>query len=207
MDGPPATATFSNPVNMAVDASGNVCVADYDSSRIRRIDPAGNVTTLTAQANFADPFGMAISKSGQLLVGTDADATGSKYATSGTIWSINLLTGVPTVVISNLGRPRGLCTLSDGRIGVSDLTKNTISVLNLNSKQMTLIAGSVGNAGFKNGTGTAALFSRPYGLCQQKDGSLLVADQNNNCIRRVTLSGDVTTYAGTEERRAAQTAR
>lgn len=196
-DGNASTARFSNPVNVTVDPSGNVYVADYDSGRIRRIDTAGNVSTLTNQANFADPFGLTISQGGQLIVGTDADDTGNKSDTSGTIWSVDVQTGVPTVLVSNLGRPRGLCTLADGRIAVSDLKMNTVSILDLTNNQLTSLAGNPLQSGFVNGTGTGALFARPYGLSQQSDGSLLVIDQTNNCIRRVTLSGVVTTFAGT----------
>lgn len=51
-------------------------------------------------------------------------------------------------------------------------------------------------SGAVDGTGTAALFSNPYGIAAGADGTLFVADQVNGKIRRVSSSGVVTTLAG-----------
>jgi DNA-binding beta-propeller fold protein YncE len=80
---------------------------------------------------------------------------------------------------------------------MSDLVHNVITILNPATGDIQPVAGMVDEAGFVNDTGTAARFSRPYGLALASDGALLVADQNNHVIRRVTLSGEVTTFAGT----------
>lgn len=197
VDGTPTTARFSNPANVAVGADGAVYVADFDNGAVRKISTGGKVTTLTHQSNFNTPFGMAVAPDGTLYVQTDGNDTGTRDDTTGTIWRIDLKTGIPTVVVRNIGRPRGLVVRPDGQIVMSDLVANTISVLNPVTGAITPIAGQSGTAGFTNGQGTAALFSRPYGMALMADGSVLVADQSNNCIRRVTMSGAVTTYAGT----------
>ncbi len=196
-DGFRTAAQFSNPVNVVVANDGTAYVADFDFGLIRKITPAGQVSTLTNQSNFQRPFGIALSSTGALYVSTDADDAGNRSSTTGTVWSINLSTGVATVIQRDLGRPRGLAVLPNGQIILSDLVQNTISLLNPTNGTVTPIAGLAGTAGFQNGNGTGATFSRPYGVTVQSDGSLLVADQNNNCIRRVTLAGAVTTYAGT----------
>jgi len=195
-NGPIETASFNNPVNVAVAADGTVYVCDFDNSRIRRIRN-GVVDTVVNQANFQRPFGIAIATDGTLYVQTDANDLGERNGTTGTVWRVDTVGGTATVVARNLGRPRGLAPLSDGRIAMANLTRNVISILNPSGGTETVIAGEDGVAGFTNGTGTAAHFSRPYGLTQISGGDLLVADQTNNCIRRVTLAGVVTTYAGT----------
>lgn len=195
-DGPIFSATFNNPVNVAVATDGTVYVCDYDNDRIRQIN-GGNVSTLVNQSGFSRPFGITLSATGTLYVETDANDLGARDGTTGTIWTINRTSGVATVVARNLGRPRGLCALPDGRIAFSNLTRNTVQILDPSTAAVTTLAGEDGVSGSSNGTGTAAHFDRPYGLTRLTDGSLLVADQNNNQIRRVTATGDVTTYAGT----------
>ncbi|MDB5100745.1 MAG: Serine/threonine-protein kinase PknD [Cyanobacteria bacterium RYN_339] len=60
---------------------------------------------------------------------------------------------------------------------------------------ITTLAGS-GAAGFADGAGVAAMFARPTSLAVMADGSLVVADHDNNRIRRVAADGTVTTLAG-----------
>jgi len=54
-----------------------------------------------------------------------------------------------------------------------------------------------GNAGFTNGNVSSATFSSPFGICMDKSGNLFIADGGNNCIRKITSVGVVSTYAGT----------
>ncbi len=196
VDGPIATATFNNPVNVAVDSDGSVYVCDYDNDRVRKIRN-GQVTTLVSAANFSRPFGITIAPDGTLYVQTDANDAGDRNANTGTIWRVNKATGASTVVVRNIGRPRGVTALTDGRLALANLTIQTVAVLDPATGVVTQIAGLPGTSGFSDGNGTGALFNRPYGLTQMSNGDLLLADQGNNRIRRVTLSGVVTTFAGT----------
>ncbi len=197
INGKATVARFNNPVNVEVAPDGTVYVADFDNSAIRVIAKTGIVSTLVKQANFVRPFAMTLAKDGNLYVQTDGNDTGQRNGTTGTVWRINTTTGLAEVVVRNVGRPRGLQALPDGRIAMSDLVHNVISVLNPATGDIQPVAGMADQAGFVNDNGTAARFSRPYGLALASDGALLVADQNNNCIRRVTLTGEVTTFAGT----------
>lgn len=194
-DGPIATATFRNPVNVAVDSNGTIYVCDFDNNLVRKITN-GVVSTLVDQENFSRPFGITIANDGTLYVQTDANDEGARDGTTGTVWEVDKATGVATVVARNLGRPRGLLALPDGRIAMAQLIRNTIEILNPDTDAVVSIAGQPDVAGFANGTGTEAMFSRPYGMTMDGNNALLVADQNNNRIRRVTLAGVVTTFAG-----------
>ena len=199
INGDATQARFSNPVNVEVASDGTVYVADYDNDVVRQINPNGQVTTIIQQNSFQRPFGLTLSNDGkQLYVETDGNDLGQRNASTGTIWRLNLATvgAVPEVLARNIGRPRGMLSLSDGRIALSDLAHHVVSVFNPSTKTVTLLAGQVDQAGFVNGTGTVARFNRPYGLALAEDGALLVADQNNNSIRKVTLEGVVTTFAG-----------
>jgi len=197
IDGVGGAARFQNPANCAVAADGNIFVCDFDNGAIRKVSPQGAVTTVTFGGNFRTPFGIAIAPDGSLYVSTDDDDSGSHSSTTGTVWKINQTTGVPTALASDIGRPRGIVALRDGRLVLSDHTNDTISLMDAGTGAITPLAGTSGSAGFNNATGTAALFDIPYGVAQLPNGDIIVADQNNNRIREVTLAGVVTTFAGT----------
>jgi hypothetical protein len=197
VDGTPAQAKFSNPAKVEVGPNGAVYVADYDNSAVRMIGTDGKVSTLAKQANFSQPFGLTYSPDGFLYVSTDANDLGVKNSTSGTVWRIDVKKKLITVVAANLGRPRGLCAISKTEIALGDIIHHTVSILNTATKTVTPLAGMTDQTGHVNANGTSARFNRPYGLCRLPDGSLLVADANNNCLRQVTIAGDVTDYAGT----------
>ena len=195
-DGPAATATFNNPVNVVHDTDGSLYVCDFDNNRVRKIK-GGTVTTLVNTAGFQRPFGIAIAPNGNLYVSTDDDDTGAHSGTTGTIWRVDKTTGVPTVVARNIGRPRGLAVLSDNVIVASDVNRHIVSLVDPNTGVVTPIAGQDGVAGLNDGSGATARFSRPYGCCVLPGDEILVADQTNNMIRKVTRAGVVTTYVGT----------
>ncbi len=197
-DGAGDVARFNNPVNVATDTLGNVYVCDFDGNRIRRINSAGVVSTLTNQANFERPFGITIAPDGRLYVSTDSNDTGGRDATTGTLWQINTSTGAATVVARNLGRPRGLAALSSTQIVLVDLTQNDVRLINPDTKIITPLAGPTvrGTAGFVNGNGSEVRFNRPYGPAITPSGNILLADQGNNALRLITPGGEVITYAG-----------
>ncbi len=195
-DGDLASARFNNPVNVVNDRQGNTYVADFDNGRVRKIDRSGLVSTVINQANFRKPFGLAFTSAGDLYVQTDDDDALNHSGTSGTIWKVALSTSQATVVVRGVGRPRGLLALSDGRLVLADLTHHTISILDPATGVITLLAGKADTTGFVNAKGVNARFNRPYGLSLANNGDIIVADANNHCIRRVTMTGDVTTVAG-----------
>lgn len=197
-------ARFANPVNVEVASDGRVYVADFDNDAIRVISTEGVVSTLlsdsTVTGTFSRPFGLTIAPDSFLYVQTDANDSGLRDNTTGTIWRVDRGTGAATVIARNLGRPRGLQALPDGRIALSDFVNHVITIINPvtpTTPVETVLAGANGTSGFMDATGAAARFNAPYGLALMSDGSLLVADQNNHRLRQITVPGGVvTTFAG-----------
>lgn len=195
-DGDGAIARFRNPANVSVDNANNIYVADYDNNLVRKITPGGVVSTVFSSPNFVNPFGIAAANGGIVFVETDQNDTGTRNATSGTIWRIDSNAKTGSVIARNLGRPRGIALLSGGRLVLSDLNRHTISLLNTTTGAVSPLAGVADTPGFANGTGTAAQFRRPYGVKVDNNGDIIVADSANNAIRKVTLAGVVTTISG-----------
>ena len=194
-DGARGTALFNNPVNVIVAPSGNVIVADFDNSLVRQITPTGDTTTISLppdQGMFIRPFGLAI-VGDSLYIQTDSNSLGQR---GGALWRMRLEGGTPALVRDNLGRARGLTAMPDGRLAMADYQAEVVRVFNPSTGQLSLLAGQVDQAGMQNGQGANARFDEPYDIIVMPDGSLLVSDFGNHCLRKVTTTGDVTTFAG-----------
>jgi sugar lactone lactonase YvrE len=196
-DGDRDTARFSNPTVVELGPNGSVFVADFDNSRVRRIETDGTTTTLVARKDFVRPFGLHFDGATTLYVETDGNDQGGLDVTTGTIWKVDITTGAATVVTRNIGRPRGLALLADGRIAMADHIHHTIAILDPVTGFITPLAGLLDTPGLVNATGFDARFAQPYDLVVNPDGDLLVTELDNHKIRKVTLAGVVTDYAGT----------
>lgn len=197
-DGPRGVALFSNPVNVALGDGGDAYVADFDSSRIRKVQIDGTVTTIIEQAGFTHPFGMAFTPEGVLYVETDDDDMGHHDITTGTVWKIDPANATATVVARDIGRPRGLAVLPNGTIAMADYMHHVVEILDPATGNVTVLAGMMDMAGYADGIGTAAQFAQPWDVAVLNNGDLAVSDFDNQVIRRVTPGGVVSLYAGTK---------
>ncbi len=198
VDGDREHARFYNPVNVVRGPDERLYVADFDNSRIRVIDDDGRTSTLVALDGFVRPFGLAFAADGTLYVSTDANPDGERSPTTGTIWAVDTHTAAASVVVRDVGRPRGLVVLDDGRIVMSDYQHHTLRVLDPETHAITALAGAQDQRGSVDGVGAAARFSTPVGLALLDDGRIAVADMENHAIRAVALDGTVTTWAGAD---------
>jgi sugar lactone lactonase YvrE len=196
-DGVRGVATFSNPVNVVLGRTGIAYIADFDSSRLRKVELDGSVTTIVHQATFSRPFGLALSTEGYLFVETDDDDMGHHDMTTGTVWRVDPSNGNTVVIARDIGRPRGLAILPNGQIAAADYMHHIVSIIDPNTGVVTLLAGQMDNPGHTNATGVAAQFAQPWDVAVLANGDLAVSDFDNQVIRRVTLGGVVTDLAGT----------
>ncbi|MGE3545248.1 MAG: hypothetical protein AB7L28_15025, partial [Kofleriaceae bacterium] len=198
VDGARAVVRFSNPVNVAVAPSTVTYVADFDNNRLRAVESNGATRTIVQAMGFARPFGLAFAANGTTLyVETDDNPDAQHTDETGTVWSVDVNTGAATVIARDLGRPRGLAVLSDGKIAMADYVHHVVSILDPGTGAVTLLAGTRNTAGHANGTGAAAKFAQPYDVVEVAGGDLVVSDMDNHRLRRVTRAGVVTDYAGT----------
>ena len=193
---------------IAVDANGTVYMAS--GTTVSMTDTTGNYQVLTpmpwggsvdgpvAQAQFNRVTALAISPTGTLYV-ADAGNYSLRTLSNGTV---STLAGEPLHnaaadgqgAQAGFGFPVGIAIGGDGALYVADSDANAIRRVGLDG-QVTTIAGALWSAatGTADGTGAAASFAWPQALTSAPDGGLYVIDSLDDSIRKVSLSGSVTT--------------
>jgi DNA-binding beta-propeller fold protein YncE len=200
VDGDRDVARFNNPVTLDVGADGRLYVADFDNDRLRAVTATGDVTTVVAQQTFERPFAVAVASPSLVYVQTDDNDVNEHSLETGTIWRVDpTKTGEAVVVARNLGRPRGMDILPDGRLILSDNEHHVLKVLEPGTGVATIIAGGLDIPGHNDAAGTGARFRQPYGVAVRADGKIIVADYGNNVIRMAEVNGALHTITGTLE--------
>jgi hypothetical protein len=207
-------ASFSFPRAVAVDASGNVYVADGDNHLIRKITAAGIVTTLAgtagtpgsadgtgAAAQFHFPHGVAVDSASNVYVADRDNHTIRKVTATGIVTTHAGAAGISgsadgTGTAARFRGPSGVAIDSVGNLYIAEAFNHTIRKLTT-ARVVTTLAGAAAVSGSADGTGAAARFFAPFGVAADSTGNVYVADSANHTVRKVTAAAVVTTLAGT----------
>ena len=215
-DGTGSAALFNYPNGVAVDATGNVYIADESNHTIRKITSGGVVTTLAgtagssgstdgtgSAARFASPAGVAADVEGNVYVADRANHSIRKITSGGVVTTLAGSSAGDTGSSDGTGSdarfwsPRSVAVdVEQGTVYVADTANHTIRKITPGGV-VTTLAGSAGSLGSTDGTGSAARFYQPRGVAVDVAGNVYVADWLNHTIRKITFDGVVTTLAGT----------
>lgn len=212
-DGAGASARFSYPWGLTVDGAGNLFVCDSGNHTIRKITPAGQVTTFAgspgesgsvdgtgATARFSHPSSIAIDSSGNLYVTDYSNSTIRRITPTAVVTTLAGVAGQfgfadGQGASARFNYPDGVAVDSSDNIWVSDSNNHVIRRISPTGTVVT-IAGTPQTAGAQDGTGASARFSTPIGISVGSDNALYVVDSDNYAIRRILANGLVRTIAG-----------
>ncbi len=219
--GPATTAQLHGPMGLKVDGNGNLYVVDGFNSRIRKVAVGSGIITTVAggglsrssssdggpatAAALVDPWGLAIDPSGHLYIADAGDHRIRKVAPeSGVIstvagnGSVEVFGDGGPATAAGLFGPRAVASDASGNLVIADSSANRIRRVAAGTGIISTIVGT-GSPGFSGdgGPATAAQLYSPEGVVFDRSGDLLIADNNNHRVRKVSAAtGTISTVAG-----------
>lgn len=219
-NGTGSAAQFTFPSDVATDSSGNVYVADTGNNVIRKITPAGVVTTLAGRAgqsgsgdgtginaNFNRPSGVATDSSGNVYVADSGNYTIRQITSAGVVTTLAGSAGLSgstdgTGTAARFSSASKVATDSSGNVYVGD--SFTVRKI-MSGGVVTTLAGMAAAIGSDDGMAAAAKFSSPSGVATDSNGNIYIGDHQismsmgspvyTQYLRKISPSGVVMTLA------------
>ena len=220
-DGSPAVAArLASPFGVAVDGSGNIYISDTSNQRVRRVNKLGTITTIAGtggrgyggsdgepavRASVSWPRGLAVDGAGNVYIAASGDSRILRVDPSGIITTVAGTgeeaysgDGGPAVEAA-LYNPKDVAVDGAGNLYIPDGSNHRVRRVDT-SGTITTIAGD-GEGGYSGDGGPAvrARLDLPTDLTVDGSGNLFIVDARNHRIRRVDISGTITTVAGIGE--------
>jgi sugar lactone lactonase YvrE len=200
--GPATAASFYLPLGLATDANNNLFVADCGNSRVRKIDPAGTITTVAGDGNpnvfendvpaistgIADVTGVTVDLAGNLLIASPGsglvrrvDSNGRISNVAGSFAGTGFSGDGGPATTARLSGPIGVAVDATGNILFTDSYNNRVRKVTSLSGIISTVAGTgiVGSSG-DGGSATAARLASPFGVAVDTAGNLYIADNAGN---------------------------
>jgi sugar lactone lactonase YvrE len=221
-DGGPATsAGLNSPGGVAVDANGDLYIADADDCRVLKVSAGGIITTVAgsgwcgysgdggpaASAMLWQPLGVAVDATGSLYIADAYNSRVRKVSPAGIITTVAGTGGCwisPIYCYSGDGGPATSAELSYP-LGVAvDVTGNLYIADAMNGRVrkvsaggiITTVAGGCSCSSPGDGGPATSAFVSPWGVAVDASGNLYIADAGNGRVRKVSPAGIITTVAG-----------
>ncbi len=223
--GPAAMAQITRAIRLDIDGAGNVYFTDSDSHTVRKITPAGVISTIAGRAGTLGSSGDGSPAPAALLnfpIGVAVDGSGNVYicdSSNHKIRKITAATGVISTIAGNgtagfsgdggpataaqINTAQNVAVDKDGNVYLSDFNNNRIRKVNAADGIISTVAGTgqacapAGGACGDGGAATAAQLNGPNNVSTDKEGNLIICDAGNFRIRKVTIAdGKIATIVG-----------
>jgi sugar lactone lactonase YvrE len=199
--GPAIGAEMNNPNGLAFDASGNLFIADTGNNVIRKLDPSGNITTVAGNgtsgyagdglaatnATLNQPSGVVVDTFGNLFIADSANEVVRKVGTNGLI---------TTFAKVNFYSIAALAVDAFGDVFMADSAGNVIVKIGPNGFETEYAGGGPSGAAAQGFAAIDTVLAQPNDVAVDASGNLFIADTGNNCIRKLSIGGILTTFAG-----------
>ena len=213
--GPAISASLSNPLEVLMDGSGNLYIADFGNRRIRKVDPSGTITTVAGNGTISasgdggpaisagfHPNGISLDGAGNIYIADQNNHRIRKVDITSGIISTVAGTGTfgfsgdgGPAIAAKLRNPAGVYVDGVGNIYIADFTNSRVRKVDTLGNINT-IAGGVSGIQGDGGPAIAARLSVPNDTFVDGMGNLYIVDIRNHRIRKVDTSGIITTIAG-----------
>jgi sugar lactone lactonase YvrE len=198
-----SAAQLREPVAVAVDAGGDVFIADLGNQRVRRVAKTTGLVSTVAGLEHVACSAMAVAADGSLLVTDTGRGVVLRRSRKGLIATVAGNGGIGYVADGGpatsafLSSPAGLARDATGNLYVADRMAHRVRRIDAQSGVISTVVGN-GRPGFSGDGGPAveAILDQPRGVAFDREGRLLIADSRNHRIRRVAADGTITTIAG-----------
>lgn len=215
--GPATTARMNAPTGVAVDAAKNIYIADQGNNCIRRVSATGIITTIAGTgtpgysgdggpataAMLSTPVALAVDGGGNVFVADQTNNRIRKISTTGIITTVagsGSMSGFSgdgfAATAALLSGPAGIAVTGSGALYIVDQMNNRIRMVNPAGVISTVVGSGVSGYTGDGGNALTARLSFPAGVVATDSGYIYIAEGNNNAIRKVDLSGIITTIAG-----------
>jgi sugar lactone lactonase YvrE len=216
-DGGQATAAeLYAPTGVAVDVVGNLYITDRENNRIRKINTSGIITTIAGTgvagytgdggpatlATLNKPYGIILDAAGNILFSEVNNSCIRKISTDGIISTVAGTgvggyngDGIPATA-AQLSGAGGIAIDISGNIYISDLDNHRIRKVTPSGEIVTIAGTGIAGYSGNNGPATAAQLNEPQGVALDGVGNIYFTDFGNNRIRKIDLSGTISTIAG-----------
>jgi uncharacterized protein (TIGR03437 family) len=213
--GPSTSAVLSLTEDVAVDAAGNVFVADFGASRVRKIAPDGTITTVAGngtsgfsgdggpaiRAQLAGPTGLALDHSGNLFISEYLNNRVRKVSPDGTITTVAGFGGCCAVgdggpaTQAYIPMPHGIAVDSLNNLYIAEWPDSRIRKVTPDGRISTIAGTGTPGLSGDGGPAASAQLNLPWGLAFDASGNLYVADNQNLRLRKIAPDGTITSIA------------
>ena len=208
--GSPTAAELNQPGGIAVDASGDLFIADTTNNRIQEVLAGGSIITVTGSGGLPfspplyQPGGVAVDAAGDLFIADTGNSLIREVSASGVITTVagggseGFYGDAGPATAAALWSPAGIFVDGSGNLFIADSVNNRIREVSASNGYINTVAGStLGGFSGDGGPATSAMLNNPTGVFVDASGNIYIADNGNNRIRKVSSGGTITTIAGT----------